>query len=81
MIFVLYSISLIILCCIPIIIIQYQSNIIIKNSLKNISNLQSVNVVFTAEQKLKTSNISGVIVILGSFILTILFYLLGRQLI
>ena len=35
MIFVLYSISLIILCCIPIIIIQYQSNIIIKNSLKN----------------------------------------------
>ena len=31
----------------------------IKNSLKNISNLQSVNVVFTAEQKIKTSNISS----------------------
>ena len=31
--------------------------------------------------ELKTSKISGVIVILGSFILTILFYLLGRQLI
>ena len=28
----------------------------IKNSLKNISDLQSVNVVFTAEQKIKTSN-------------------------
>jgi len=31
----LYSISLIILCSIPIIIIQYRSNIIIKNNLKN----------------------------------------------
>ena len=31
----------------------------IKNSLKNISDLQSVNVVFTAEQKIKTSNISS----------------------
>ena len=31
----------------------------IKNSLKNISDLKSVNVVFTAEQKIKTSNISS----------------------
>ena len=31
----------------------------IKNSLINISDLQSVNVVFTAEQKIKTSNISS----------------------
>ena len=31
----------------------------IKTSLKNISDLQSVNVVFTAEQKIKTSNISS----------------------
>ena len=35
MILFLYSISLIILCSIPIIIMQYKSNNIIKNSLKN----------------------------------------------
>ena len=35
MIFFLYSISLISLCCIPILIIRYQSNLIINNSLKS----------------------------------------------
>ncbi len=35
MILVLYSIILILLCCIPILIIQYKSDVVIKNSLKN----------------------------------------------